>query len=186
LALVDERVDHALGERAAVLLPELELHFEATVGCKGDDLRRIESERRESLRTFDTRRADVRAEVQVLVEDSLLVCHLEWPAARDDRHAVTACARDFPPRCLFRADDPGRHRDLQARDQMRALLDVRFDGSGVVAGIERRRPWRQRRDAEARQVVDGAHRRRGAVGVVRVEKVIAAMAAGNRSPSVAA
>src|SRR5438128_12371536 len=115
-----------------MLLPELELHVQPSRTSTRQDVARLELHLGESLAALDPVEAEAGNEVEVLVEPALRDRHLEWAAPGRGRNSRTLRGCELPPRRPLVSHHPARHRDLEDRDQVGALPEMRLERRRVV------------------------------------------------------
>ena len=140
-----------------MFLAQFELDLEPSGSGHAHDVGRGKVEIRKPFRTFDAGEADVRTEIQIIIESSLFDCDLEWPAAGVRIHSIGVRGCELAPRSSFVGNHPARHRDLDARHEMCALREVCFEREWVVAGIEGTRKRGESGNPDPRQIVTRAH-----------------------------
>src|SRR5712691_5598854 len=108
---------------------------------------------RKPLAAFDSRDANVRAEIEVCRELPFADGNFKWTSSRDSRNANPLCRVDLAARARFIGHDPARHRYFQNRDEVSALLQMSFQSQWVITRIKGARGRRDLGYADQFQVI---------------------------------
>src|SRR6267378_166515 len=128
---------HDRGSKGAgVLVSQLHLHGQSEGTRQRHILSRRPPQLGESLARLDAVDIERGHELQERLQASAVLGDLEWTTAGHQRDAQAVGGGDLGPGRLLVGDQPARHGDLQAADQVVALLEMADERGHVVAGIE--------------------------------------------------
>src|SRR5262249_12711225 len=136
-----------------MLLSQFELHLQASLMRHPDNFSRRQGHVGKSLAALDASHSDVGAQIQIGGKLSLRYGDFEWTSAGNRGHAMTPRRSYFPARRRFVGDDPTGHGNLQNRHEMRALLQVSFQGERIITGIKGTRGRRNLPHADALEII---------------------------------
>src|SRR5579859_5217158 len=110
-----------------MLFPELKLYFQISFPGGLHDFARLQWHLGKAFTTFNSGHTDVRTKIQIAGQSLLSDRNFERTTARRSDHPVTICDGDLSSHDCFIRNQPTRHRNLQCRYKMTALLEMALE-----------------------------------------------------------